>query len=202
LSNWPLASLALRAVHYRVPVHVPLYRQRGSAGADGDTARAMGVSVPRKSGTVPRREPARKAPATPAPLIEPAASAKAKAAASAGTGRGAVQFAAELARISEIQAGIAAAGDGAKAVDVVRLLRVEGGKILRDLNGRADLPKSLDVIERRRWRDATDRAGKIAAPKKPRGKRKVTPPPTPPVRVDSGWTQAADGTLSRVIEAR
>jgi hypothetical protein len=115
-------------------------------------------------------------------ISEPVA-AKAKAV------RGAAQFAAQLAELEKMRAGIAAGGNSKAA----HALRVRGDAVLREMAGKAKLPPWLTKAERMRWRRCADRAPRMKKPRKP------TPAPRPVIKKAGPWIQGADGTLSREI---
>ena len=144
-------------------------------------------------GTVPRHSsPARPRERLKPAIVEPVAAAPAKAI------RGAALFGPQLEELEKVRVGLAASGDD---VTIADRLRARGDAILRELNRRAKLPDWLDKAERMRWRRCTERPDTTPKPKKPKAPRKLTPPPIPPVKVDSGWREE-NGVLSRFIETR
>ena len=174
---------ALGPVH-DVPPTVKRRRRRRHGARNG-------VSVPRKSGTVPRRNAQIHRRKRPKPdVIEPV-----QVAAPVKAVRGAAQFAVQLEELEKIRVGIAA-GANSKAAHA---LRVRGDAVLREMAGKAKLPDWCDKATRVRWRRAAERPETVPRAKKP---RKVTPPPVPPVKLDSGWHDDGNGVLSREIATK
>jgi hypothetical protein len=106
--------------------------------------------------------------------------------------RGAEQFAAELQRIAEIKAAIEKAETDLFAAnrardraarlaakDAIKTLRQEGGELLRQLRGRADLP--LSKVEVRRWYRAASGIGQWHTDENGNKVRIITAEETPDV---------------------
>jgi hypothetical protein len=113
----------------------------------------------------------------------------------AGKIRGQPKYADQLAELERLKVTIDADGDA----EAVRTLSARAHAVLRELDGRAKLPQWCTKAVRMRWKRAA--AGKTPRPKKAKASRKVTPPPVPPVKHDSGW-HTEGGVLSRSIETR
>jgi hypothetical protein len=125
--------------------------------------------------------------------------------------RGATLFGEELKAVDEILASLKEAdkahSTATRAKDAAGIaamseriqgLRRQGGELLLRLNGKAKLPAKLDVVERRRWRAAAEKAAAMSA-SKPKQRRPVMTPPLPPTRTDSGWRTDESGNLTREI---
>ena len=104
--------------------------------------------------------------------------------------RGASKYAELLGELEMIRVGISA-GDA----NAIHKLQVRGDAVLREMAGKARLPPWLNKATRMKWRRCAERAPRIRKPRKP------TPPPLPVRKVDSGWTEDANGVRSREIHA-
>ena len=116
--------------------------------------------------------------------------------ASGNQGKGALLFADQLEELKKLFATI--------DTDDADAARAYG--IIVELKGRARLPEEYTKAVRMRLKRHAAAATKpvkraaVSAPKK-KATRKVTPPPIPPVKHDSGW-RTENGVLSREIETR